>query len=195
MTGFEAKLGPISEAYAVKQAEEKAADDARRAALPPREFQKIDIPKDPNAAFAATLEYSPAPELPTEEELQASWEKYLAMPPEDIYELKDPAGMLFEACQHLRDEHVKLLIERGSPTNYADPLYSYTPLHIAAFNGREKAVAYLLDAGASTTAKDIDGKIPYELARANCHELARQLLEMATPAEAIPEVEEDDDKH
>ena len=177
MPGYEEKLGPLSVTYEAKRKVEEEEAAARRAATP-REEKKIHIPKDPNAAFAAGLEYSPAPELPTEEELQASWDKYQAMPPEEIYELKDPAGMLFEACQHLRDEHVKLLIERGSPTNYADQvrtersfpalhacrrllhpvcsqLYSYTPLHIAAFNGREKMVAYLLDAGADVLCKDI----------------------------------------
>jgi len=141
------------------------------------------LPKDPNAAYAAKCTFAPAEPLPTPEELKASLDKFFSMPPIEVYKDHngDPAGMLFEACKHLRDDHVKQLLEEGAPTTYADKLYGYTPLHIAAVNGREEQVARLLDAGASASATDIDGKTPLDLATESRHQIAQALLMAATP--------------
>lgn len=144
-------LKPRAEAFEGRRKEYEAAEAARRAALPRNE---IFIPQDPNAVYAASLAMAPAPTMPTEAQLQATWTEKVAAPLEDIYDRQDPAGMLYESCLHMRDEHVEMLTKRRAPTNFIDPLTNYTPLHIAAFNGRERAVACLLDANADPTLKD-----------------------------------------
>jgi len=150
---------------------------------PPKHAPTEELPKDPNAAYAAKCTFAPRKPLPTNEEIKASIDKFYAMPPSEVYKEHggDPAGMLFEACKHLRDDHVKLLLEEGAPTTYVDKLYGYTPLHIAAVNGREDQVARLLDAGASASATDKDGKTPLDLATQSHHKIAQALLTAATP--------------
>jgi hypothetical protein len=105
----------------------------------------------------------------------------------------DPVGpdeMLHMACMHLRDEHVDLLLSKGAGANWADPLYGYSALHIAAQNGRAYQLARLLDAGADTTFKDTDGNIPLQLVRRyHPKSVSLELLEVATPPDAVPKDE------
>lgn len=145
----------------------------------------LGIPKDANAAAFQKLkeagwvseEKTP---LPTADELREAHEKFLKTPIAELYRTADPGEQLLLACKHLRDDHVQTLLKQGAPTTFADKLYGYTPLHIAAINGREVMLAHLLDAGASVVERDIDGRVPLELAQKGMHTVCIKLLEMAT---------------
>uniref|UniRef100_A0A7S2B770 Ankyrin repeat domain-containing protein n=1 Tax=Haptolina brevifila TaxID=156173 RepID=A0A7S2B770_9EUKA len=169
------------------RAEQERKLQEQLAKMPPRENKPRPPPVDANAKYfeqlkAKGLVEEPKP-LPTEDELQASYNKFMAMSPADVYKTEDPAEQLFQATKHMRDDHVVILLQQGAPTTYADRLYGYTPLHIAAVNGRAEMVANLIDAGAAVDIKDKDGNIPLALARKGHHEVAIKILEMATPAE------------
>ncbi|KAK2762594.1 hypothetical protein FQN54_000767 [Arachnomyces sp. PD_36] len=83
------------------------------------------------------------------------------------------------------DEVLEMLIQPGMDVsrqfpaeNLTDPSYagSVTPLHYAAFWGREKAVKLLLDAGADKSLETESGKTAIVLARANKHYGVCELL-------------------
>ena len=122
-------------------------------------------------------------EAPASSDPEDAVRSTLAMPPEEVYSYaKDTAMMLYEACIHLRDDHVQLLLEAGAPVTYMDPRHQYTALHMAALNGSAAQVAWLLDAGADATVKDCEGCMPLDHAKRECHALAELLLTAATPA-------------
>ena len=191
MPSYAEIMSPMREAHIAETKEKMEADVARvKTHLEKNPAKPLDIPKDPNAQYYNMLKEKGLVEerkpLPTSEELQAASDKYYAMSPDELYGTADPAEQLFHATKHLRDDQVMSLLKAGAPTTFADKLYGYTPLHIAAVNGREIMVAHLLDAGAKVDVKDSQGAIPLALARKSCHQVAIKLLEMATPTDLHP---------
>jgi ankyrin repeat protein len=70
-------------------------------------------------------------------------------------------------------------------------LYDRTPLHIAAANGRDEIVKYLLEKGADATAVDENGERPVEAAIQMGHTGTAKILKdaLGESADAPPPAE------
>jgi hypothetical protein len=74
------------------------------------------------------------------------------------------AALKFRDIVKYRDPfEMEDIIVRLSSVNYCLNSEGWTPLHIAAKNGRERVVFHLLAAGANTKIKDYKGRIAREL--------------------------------
>ncbi|MCE3043790.1 ankyrin repeat domain-containing protein [Legionella sp. 16cNR16C] len=73
--------------------------------------------------------------------------------------------VLFWACSTGQKALVSLLLQYKADVNVVAGKNGFTPLHAAVFFGHEEIVKILLQANASETCQDADGKTPLELAK------------------------------
>jgi glutaminase len=101
--------------------------------------------------------------------------------------------LLFAACRNDLD-HVRTCVARGANVNYHD-YDANTALHVAASEGHDEIIAYLLAHGAARRAADRRGRLPIDGARrgrhARCVALLEEVLEYDQDYDAIA-VDEDD---
>ena len=72
-------------------------------------------------------------------------------------------------------ELIRMLLESDANPNVAQA-GGWTPLHQAAFHGREESAKILVEHGASLKAKSEDGRTPLEMAQAKGHAALESLL-------------------
>ncbi|MCB9492670.1 MAG: ankyrin repeat domain-containing protein [Epsilonproteobacteria bacterium] len=80
--------------------------------------------------------------------------------------INGPHDYVAEAVNYSNPTALKLLIELGVPLNKPDPNWQ-TPLHVAASHGKIEIMTLLLGHGAKQYLRDMNGKIPVELAKEN----------------------------
>ena len=83
-----------------------------------------------------------------------------------------------------RPDVTRLLLEHGADVDTLNMDYDYTPLHVAASNGRIDVVRVLLEHGANVGAEDNQGRTAFQLASANGNDEMMELLS-EYPAKAV----------
>jgi hypothetical protein len=79
---------------------------------------------------------------------------------------------------------VRILIDAGANMDAADS-YKRTPMHVAAFFGRQPTVLGLVNAGANVDAIDRSGRTPLQLAKDNEHKECAKALAVRILADRV----------
>jgi ankyrin repeat protein len=89
------------------------------------------------------------------------------------------------ACDH--EILMAYLLDKGADINLTtyDELDRFTPLHVAAHYEHEDTVRVLIDRGADLMAKDLEGRLPIDLAKAGDNLEVVKLLSDAMAAQGV----------
>ncbi len=105
----------------------------------------------------------------------------------DLNEIDDE-GMtpLIRAINMNQKESVVALLKSGANVDTPDSTYLNTPLHYAVIQGNSGLVKLLLEKKADSTARNIEGKSPFDLAREMGNNDMAQLLKVKIPNASLP---------